>query len=133
MLPKNKRRYFLTEAYIFLFISETMIRWCSPKFIFSIAQRNPRLICRFNADEIQWTSWAIVKVAERRRKAPPDLAYALAAQMMLFRRGVPSRLCVGMSRGSDGNCARIWLECDDQIVIGRANTANTTCISSFGG
>jgi Transglutaminase-like superfamily len=48
----------------------------------------------------------------------PCLPTALVAQMMLRRRGVASKLCLGVRRESSALRAHAWLEIDRKVVFG---------------
>jgi hypothetical protein len=133
MLTEHRKRNYVIEANFFLICTRIMIGVMPPKFLFSLAKRRPRHVRRFASDEIEWVSWAIAKSAEGQWTPVADLAYALAAQMMLYRRGIPSRLCLGLSSSPHGPAARTWLECDDQIVFGRIDTETAIRVSTFGG
>ncbi len=46
------------------------------------------------------------------------LARALAAQTLLRRRGLPSRVHVGFLRGAGPGRGHAWLECEGEVVVG---------------
>jgi len=49
----------------------------------------------------------------------PCLAQALAAQLLLVRRGLPARLSLGVAKGDRGQVrAHAWMETDGKIVTG---------------
>ena len=62
------------------------------------------------------------------------LPRALAAQAMLRRRGVASRLCLGVAREGEALSAHAWLELgQDNIVVGEAQAPRFTRLMEFGG
>jgi hypothetical protein len=55
----------------------------------------------------------------------------LAVHWMLRRRGIPSVLLYGVRNGGDGLAAHVWVDVDDQTVIGGEEAANFTCLARF--
>lgn len=63
--------------------------------------------------------WAVTMVSRRFPSTCTCLTQALAAQVMLDRRGHPSRLCIGVARGAGGQLqAHAWVESRGMVVIG---------------
>lgn len=63
--------------------------------------------------------WAVTAVSRRFPGTCTCLTQALAAQLMLDRRGHPSRLRIGVARGARGQLqAHAWLESRGMVVIG---------------
>jgi Transglutaminase-like superfamily len=64
-------------------------------------------------------TWAVNLMAPYVLGARPCLPQALAAQVLLLRRGVPARLRVGVARGAWGEVrAHAWIETGGKVVIG---------------
>ena len=61
------------------------------------------------------------------------LPRALAAQAMLRRRGIPSKLCLGIAREGEALAAHAWLEFGRQIVTGGDVRPRYTRLVEFGG
>jgi hypothetical protein len=62
------------------------------------------------------------------------LPRALAAQAMLRRRGVASRLCLGVAREGQVLSAHAWLELgQDVIIVGEAQAPRFIRLVEFGG
>ena len=73
---------------------------------------------------------ALVAIAVRARAAwfnlkAPCLPTALVAQWMLRRRGVASRLCLGVRRDQSALAAHAWLEINGEVVFGASETVYT--------
>lgn len=75
---------------------------------------------------------AVSAAARRLPWGPACLEQALAASLMLRRRGVPSRLCIGVATG-DGNGfrAHAWLTAGGGTVCGGPAAAGMTPIAAI--
>src|SRR4051794_30770730 len=70
------------------------------------------------AQQAPFISYAVKRSARYVPRAT-CLTQALAAQLMLARRGLPSRLQIGVARSSAGEfSAHAWLLWDDQVITG---------------
>jgi hypothetical protein len=68
------------------------------------------------ADQV---AWAVTAASTRVPGPTTCLTRALTAQAMLARRGCPSRLQVGVTRGKHGEVeGHAWVECEGRILIG---------------
>ena len=66
-------------------------------------------------DEIAWA----VTAASRYVPRATCLTQALAAQVLVERAGLPSRVCLGVARGDGASFeAHAWLESEGRIVVG---------------
>ncbi len=64
-------------------------------------------------------AWAVTAVSRYLPGPTTCLSRALTVQGMLARRGYPSRLHVGVIRGTQGQVeAHAWVECEGRILIG---------------
>jgi hypothetical protein len=133
MTPKTKQRLYLREAAVMLFVARLAVRCVPSARIFAWAERRPRRICRFAADEVRWTAWAVEHVADGARMTSACLPRALAAQAMLRRRGISSRLCLGVARAGGETLAHAWLEVGDDRIVGGADAGGFTRLAEFGG
>jgi len=116
-----------------LIAARLAVRFVAPARLFAWADRPPRRRRRFAADENRWVSWAIDTLGARRWTRALCLPRALAAQAMLRRRGVASRLCLGV-KGSDGAVdAHAWVEIGGDKIVGGAEAADFTPLAAFGG
>jgi hypothetical protein len=67
---------------------------------------------------IERIGWAVRKAADHVPRAS-CLTQALAAQLLLSRRGYPSRLCIGVARNASGGMdAHAWIEAGGSVVVG---------------
>jgi Transglutaminase-like superfamily len=57
---------------------------------------------------------------------------ALAAQTMLRRRGISSRLCLGVARDGDALVTYAWVEVDQIAVFGGAEASRSVRLAVFG-
>jgi hypothetical protein len=66
-------------------------------------------------------AWAVT-VASRYVPGATCLTQALAAQVLLGRRGHQTRLHIGVRKGEESDLqAHAWLECSGRVVIGESN------------
>src|SRR5277367_935364 len=92
------RRIYLREAAVTLVLARLAVRYLPPARVFAWANRPPRRICRFAGDDVSWISWAVEHLGARPWMNALCLPRALAVHAMLRRRGVASRLCLGVAR-----------------------------------
>ncbi|MGC2415640.1 MAG: lasso peptide biosynthesis B2 protein, partial [Stellaceae bacterium] len=57
----------------------------------------------------------------------------LAAQAMLRRRGIASRLCLGVAHEGDELLAHAWVEVGKDRIVGGADAGAFTRLAAFGG
>jgi hypothetical protein len=127
------RRRLLREAAATLLMARAAENLFPPKMLFEWAGRRPKQINRFAVDEIQWVAWAVETMSSKAWIGASDLARALAAQSMLRRRGVLSRVCLGVAHTNGTLAAHAWLERGDEIIFGRVETPQFVRIAQFGG
>jgi hypothetical protein len=75
--------------------------------------------------------WAIAAAARRLPWRCMCLEQALAARLMLRRRGLPSTLYLGASRGAEAMQAHAWLRSGELILTGAAERERFVVVSSF--
>ncbi|MGZ6195977.1 MAG: lasso peptide biosynthesis B2 protein [Candidatus Binataceae bacterium] len=122
------RRVYLRESAVMLVLALLAVRLVPPARLFAWADRPPRRIRRFAADEARWVSWAV----EERGLNALSLPRALAAHAMLRRRGIASRLCLGVAREAGEVAARAWVEIGTDKIVGGAGTERFTRLAEFG-
>ena len=132
MKAKTKRRVYLREAAIMLLLARFAVRFLPPARLFAWAGRPHRRVCRFAHDEAQWVAWAVDHVGTFRMNGP-CLPRALAAHAMLRRRGIASRLCLGVARSGGAFAAHAWIEVGEERIIGGHEAAGFTRLAAFGG
>ncbi len=122
------RRVYLREAAVMLVLARLAVRFVTPARLFAWADRPPRRLRRFAADEADWVSWAV----EERGLNAPSLPRALAAHAMLRRRGITSRLCLGVAREDGKVAVRAWVEIGTDKIVGGAGSERFTRLAEFG-
>jgi transglutaminase superfamily protein len=133
MKARTKRRIFLREAAVLLVAARLALRFIPAARLFVLVNRPPRRVDRFAADEIGWVAWAVETIAGRPWMRAAALPRALAAQMMLRRRGIASRLCLGVAREGNTLAATAWIEVGRTRILGGAEAGRFTRMAQFGG
>jgi hypothetical protein len=133
MKHKIMARLYLREATLALALARFAVRFLPAAWILAWARRPLLRINRFAVtDAVTWVPWAIETVGPKMHTA--CLPRALAAQAMLRRRGVASRLCLGVARDGAQLSAHAWLELgQDLIIVGGAPAPHFTRLVEFGG
>ena len=116
-----------------LLLARIAVRFVQPAHIFAWASRPPRRIRRFAADEASWVIWAVEEISARRWMDVHCLARALAAHAMLRRRGIASRLCLGVAREGGEILAHAWVETGDNRFVEGTEADGYTRLAAFGG
>jgi hypothetical protein len=131
MKAKTARRVYLREASFSLLLARVAVCVLPAARIFAWANRPPRRICRFANMEIDWVLWAMDTAAAKSEAL--CLPRALATHAMLRRRGIPSRLCLGVARAQDKFAAHAWVEVGKDGVVAGAGAGAFTRVAEFGG
>jgi len=132
MKAATLRRTYLREATLMLALARIAVRFVPPARLFLWANRPPRRIRRFATDEVGRVAWAVDNIGARAWMSAPCLARALAARAMLRRRGIASRLCLGVARDGGRLAAHAWLEIGETKIVGGAEAAGFTRLAEFG-
>jgi hypothetical protein len=132
MKLKTIRRGYLREATLMLAVAQIATRFIAPARIFSWANRTPRRLNRFAIDEADWIFWAVANVGSRPWMNALCLPRALAAHAMLRRRGIASRLCLGIAREKCKPTAHAWVEVGDNKIFSDSDVARFTRLAEFG-
>jgi hypothetical protein len=133
MKAKTIRRVYLREAAVSLLLARIAVRLIPAARIFAWANRPPRQVRRFAADEIGWVLWAIDAAAAKSRKETLCLPRALATHSMLRRRGIVSRVCLGVAREQGKLAAHAWLEVGEDRSVAGPGPGAFTRLAEFGG
>lgn len=115
-----------------LLLARLAVRVLPPARLFSWADRPPRKVNRFAGEDVNWVAWAIEHSATRQGMDRMCLPRALAAHAMLRRRGIASRLCLGVARTGDDIAAHAWIEVAETAIIGGDATGHFTQLAAFG-
>jgi hypothetical protein len=133
MKTQTIRRVYLREATFTLVLARIAVRVIPAARVFAWANRRPRRLRRFAVDEIVWVLWAIDAAAAKFRKETLCLPRALATHAMLRRRGIMSRLCLGVMRERDEFAAHAWVEVGDDRIAASSGVGAFTRLAEFGG
>jgi len=132
MKLKTIRREYLREAALMLALARLAVRYVPAARIFSWANRPLRRTNRFAVGEASWVAWAVDRVGDNPLKNALCLPRALAAHAMLRRRGIASRLCLGVARDGQEIIAHAWVEIGENRVILDPAVARYTRLAEFG-
>jgi hypothetical protein len=127
------RHGYLREAALMLIVARLAVRLLPPAWIFGWASRRPRNIRRFAGHEVPWVAWAVDTKAEKSSLNASCLSRALAVQAMLRRRGIASRLCLGVAHEEDELVAHAWIEVGKEAITERTDFSRYTRLAQFGG
>jgi hypothetical protein len=133
MKLKTMRRVYLREAAVMLVLARLAVRFVPAARIFAWANRPTRRIHRFAIDEANWISWAVESLGAKPWMHALCLPRALAAHAMLRRRGIASRLCLGVAREGGELAAHAWVEIGNNKVVGGTEADGFTRLAEFGG
>ncbi len=133
MTPRTMQRLYLREAAVMLLLARLAVRFLPSSRLFNWADRPPSRVSRFAGDDVNWVAWAIEHSATRQRMDTMCLPRALAAHAMLRRRGIASRLCLGVARSGDEVAAHAWIEVGDRKIVGDDGADRFTQLAAFGG
>lgn len=132
MKLKSTQRRYLREAAFMLVLARLAVRFVPAARIFSWADRRPRRINRFAIGEVSWVTWAVEKISNSPRMNALCLPRALAIHAMLRRRGIASRLCLGLARDGQALIAHAWVEVGETTATSDPALAHFTRLAQFG-
>ena len=132
MKVKTIRRRYLREAALMLILARLAVRFVPAAHIFSWADRLPRRIDRFANSEVIWVTWAVARISNNSWVSALCLPRALAIHAMLRRRGIASRLCLGVARDGQNLIAHAWVEIGETTVNSDPAFAHFTRLAQFG-
>ena len=133
MKPRVMRRVYLREAILMLVLARLAVRLLPAQRIVAWASRAPRRVNRFAGYEAVRVTHTVELAGNMRWMQAECLPRALAAQAMLRRRGIASRLCFGVARDGDALAAHAWVELGQQILVGGGDRPRYTRLVEFGG
>ena len=128
-----RRRTYLREATATLVIARLAVRFMPASRIFAWANRPLHRVNRFAGDEVDWVFWAVEHIGARPWMNALCLPSALAAHAMLRRRGIASRLCLGVAREGRELAAHAWVEIGNDRIVRDARVGRFTRLAEFGG
>jgi hypothetical protein len=127
------RRAYQREAFVAIVLARVVVRFVPPARIFSWADRSPQRINRFAGDEASWVLWAVESISARPWMNALCLPRAMAAHAMLRRRGIASRLCLGVARQGQALVAHAWVEIGENKTASDPEVGRFTRLAQFGG
>jgi hypothetical protein len=133
MKLKTIRRLYQREAFFTIVLARLAVRFIPSARVFSWANRPPRRINRFAGDQISWVLWAVESVGAKPRLNALCLPRALATHAMLRRRGIASRLCLGVAREGQALIAHAWVEIGENKTVSDSQIGRFTRLAEFGG
>jgi len=128
----TRRRAFLREAIFMLAIAQLAVRFVPASRIFAWVNRPLRRISRFADDEVDWVFWAVECIGAKPWMNALCLPSALAAHAMLRRRGIASRICLGVARNGSELAAHAWVEVGRNKGLGSAEADKFTRLAEYG-
>jgi hypothetical protein len=132
MKSKTIRRAYQREAFVAIVMARLVVRFVPSARIFSWASRPPRRINRFAANEANWVLWAVESIGAKPWMNALCLPRALATHAMLRRRGIASRLCLGVARQEQALVAHAWVEIGENKVVSDPEMSRFTRLAGFG-
>jgi hypothetical protein len=132
MLFKTRRRSYIREALFFLAIARVALWFIPANKILTWTARAPRRVCRFSGFEVDWISWAIESEEVDHWLHSVCLPRAIAAQLMLRRRGIHSRSCLGVRHHDRKLIAHAWVEVGARVMVGEREYRRFTKVAEFG-
>jgi hypothetical protein len=132
MKSKTIRRAYQREAFIAIVLARFAVHFVPPARIFSWASRPSRRINRFAANEASWVLWAVESIAAKPWMNALCLPRALATHAMLRRRGIASRLCLGVARQEQALVAHAWVEVGESKVVSDPEMGRFKRLAEFG-
>ena len=134
MKPRTLRRRLRIEALIALLAARFAVRFVSTRRLLTWSARQPRRLQRFaHPDLASQVAAAVDQVGSK--TGAVCLPRAMATQAMLRRRGIASRLCLGVARDGRSLAAHAWVEIGQQVIIGETDPASGpayTQVAQFG-
>ena len=133
MKPRIRQRILRREAAFLIPLAAAVVRLVPARRILTWAARPPRFPKRFANPELpDQIAAAVTARAAWFNLGAPCLPTALVAQSMLRRRGVASKLCLGVRRDGPALAAHAWLEINRKIVFG-SNDGTFVPVAEYGG
>jgi hypothetical protein len=132
MTPQAMKRSYMREAAAMLVLARLAVRFLPASRLIAWADRAPRRISRFAAEDAAWIAWAVDRAGAHRWMNALCLPRALAAHAMLRRRGIPSRLCLGVARNGGAIAAHAWIEVGERTLVGGDDARSFTRLAAYG-
>ena len=115
-----------------LVLAKVAVRVLPASNLFAWANRPGRRVSRFAGEEAHWVAWSVETMGRKPWLNLSCLPQALAAQAMLRRRGISSRLCLGIAQDEGILAAHAWVEVGKDVIIGGTDIARFARLAEFG-
>lgn len=132
MKLRTIRRAYQREAFVAIVLARLVVRFVPTARVFSWANLPPRRITRFAGNEASWVLWAVESIGAKPWMNALCLPRALATHAMLRRRGIASRLCLGVARQEQALIAHAWVEIGENKVVSDPETSRFKRLAEFG-
>jgi Transglutaminase-like superfamily len=132
MKSKTIRRAYQREAFVAIVLARLVVRFVPTARIFFWANRPPRRINRFADNEASWVLWAVESIGAKPWMNALCLPRALATHAMLRRRGIASRLCLGVARQEQMLIAHAWVEIGENKIVSDPEMSRFRRLAEFG-
>lgn len=133
MRPNALRRSYLAEATVLLAFARLAVHVMPMAKVFAWANRPIRCVRRFATNEVQWVAWSVETMGAKPWMKALCLPRALAAQAMLRRRGILSRLYLGVTCDEGTLAAHAWVEVNGEVIVGATEAPRFTPLTQVGG
>lgn len=133
---KRAQKQRFVQAYYLLGVMRAGVLLTSFKWLSKSLQHHPEQITHRPLDNKQLEEALEIGQAVRQaaRYTPWDsncLAQALTAQRMLSQQHIPGMFFLGVKKDQQQLDAHAWLQCDEQILTGKAGHEAFTVVSTF--
>lgn len=133
MKPSALRRSYLLEAAALIAFARLAVRVVPMARVFAWANRPIRRVRRFATNEAQWVAWSVETMGAKPWINALCLPRALATQAMLRRRGILSRLHLGVACDEGSLAAHAWVEVNGEVIVGATEAPRFTPLTQVGG
>jgi hypothetical protein len=134
---QSNERWLLIKAALLLEGIKLAMRLIPFKVLRRLADRAGRTFVRRRSRTnlpAQTVAWAVETVSQNTPGEKTCLTQALAAQVLLTRRGYSSLLHIGVVKDENGELlAHAWVECQNEIVVGGYELERYTLLTSLEG
>ncbi len=132
MTPRAKRRRYAREAFLLIFIVRCAISILPLQLVLKWAQKPLRRPTRFRRCEVPWIQWASYRAGSRHRLQATSMPVALCIYRMLRRRGIESRICLGVRSGREPLRCHAWILLNDDTPVRPNNADDLVLMAEFG-
>ena len=131
-----REQLLLSEALLFLGLARlgtrlVPFRWLA-RFLGRARAESPAELNAADAARVKQIRWAVVTLSRHTFWECACLVQAIAAQLMLKRRGIPSTLYLGVAKNDEQNLiAHAWVRSGRAILTGASSHQQFTVVSTF--